>query len=524
MESDKSDMQNLIAPIDHLKFTIFKNEEVEKYSVVEINQPNLGGPNSVYSPEMGVLEAKKECITCGQDFWECPGHFGHISLNAPIPHPFYKVRISKFANIFCKNKYCNRLLIKKDHAIIMDLRKKKPDARLQEIYELCSKLDECPHCEEANGQVKFCPKENKFFITYGNKETKYPMKYTDLDTLFDNIREKDLAFLGYKHPDQHPRHMIIHKFPVCPPCIRPYVSFDGNMAHDDLTYKYIEIIKTNNKLKDIKNEKKEMDLIDTLDMHLTTIMDNTKRKVRDNNKRILKCVNSRINGKQGRIRKYICGKRTDFSARTVIGPEVNFKVDELVIPIEVAEKLTYPVTVNASNMKYCNELIEAGKVNFVRQKRIVNGVEKTINFNMAYAAFEVKGTELYDYDKIVRNENGKIVVLDYTDCKTAKGKFELKAGDKIMRHRQRKLIDVVLPKKRKIVLKEGDVVERQLKNGDWVLLNRQPSLRADSMRAKKIRILPGKTFRFNLASTEGYNADQNSTIYRRSATGELKRL
>jgi hypothetical protein len=32
------------------------------------------------------------------------------------------------------------------------------------------------------------------------------------------------------------------------------------------------------------------------------------------------------------------------------------------------------------------------------------------------------------------------------------------------------------------------------------------------MRAKKIRILPGKTFRFNLASTEAYNADQNFKI------------
>jgi DNA-directed RNA polymerase beta' subunit len=81
----------------------------------------------------------------------------------------------------------------------------------------------------------------------------------------------------------------------------------------------------------------------------------------------------------------------------------------------------------------------------------------------------------------------------------------LKEGDKIWRNRQ--WIKAVISKKREIVLKEGDVVERKLQNGDWVVLNRQPSLRAESMRAKKVRIIPGKTFRFNLASTEAYNAD-----------------
>ena len=516
-------MTDVVESIDHLKFGIFKNEEVEKYSVCEINQPNLGGPNTVYAPELGVMENKKECITCGQDYWGCPGHFGHISLNVPVPHPFFKVRIAKFANIFCKNKLCNRLLIKKNHVIIMNLKNMKTEKRLDQIYDLCAKIDECPHCEEPNGQVKYCKKDNKFFMIYGTKETtKIPMKYTDLDILFNNIREKDLAFLGFKNPDKHPKHMMIKKLPVSPPIIRPYVSYCNTFGHDDLTYKYIEIIKTNNKLKDIKNEKKEMDLIDSLEVHVSTMMDNTKKKVRDNNRRIIKCFNSRINGKKGQIRKYICGKRTDFCARTVIGPEVNCKVDEMIVPKEVADKLTYPVTVNQMNMAYCNKLLDDDLVNNVIQKRTVNGVEKTINFNMKYAAFEVKGTELQDYDKIVRMENGRMKIYDYNSVMNSKGKFELKQDDKIMRGRQ--LIDVVLPKRRKIVLKEGDIVERKLKNGDWVLLNRQPSLRSDSMRAKKIRILPGKTFRFNLASSEAYNADPNSIIYRMVSNRRIEKI
>ena len=65
----------------------------------------------------------------------------------------------------------------------------------------------------------------------------------------------------------------------------------------------------------------------------------------------------------------------------------------------------------------------------------------------------------------------------------------------------------IMPKRKEFLLKPGDVIERKLQNGDWVVLNRQPSLRSESMRAKKVRIIPGKTFRFNLASTEAYNAD-----------------
>ncbi|MCL1905263.1 MAG: DNA-directed RNA polymerase subunit A', partial [Methanomassiliicoccaceae archaeon] len=50
-------------------------------------------------------------------------------------------------------------------------------------------------------------------------------------------------------------------------------------------------------------------------------------------------------------------------------------------------------------------------------------------------------------------------------------------------------------------------VERQLVDGDVVLFNRQPSLHRMSMMAHRVRIMPGKTFRFNLCVCPPYNAD-----------------
>ena len=56
-------------------------------------------------------------------------------------------------------------------------------------------------------------------------------------------------------------------------------------------------------------------------------------------------------------------------------------------------------------------------------------------------------------------------------------------------------------------LEVGATVERFLKDGDVVLFNRQPSLHKQSLMAHYVRILPGNTFRMNVACTSPYNAD-----------------
>ena len=56
-------------------------------------------------------------------------------------------------------------------------------------------------------------------------------------------------------------------------------------------------------------------------------------------------------------------------------------------------------------------------------------------------------------------------------------------------------------------LEFGWLVERQLKDGDIVLFNRQPSLHKMSIMAHSVKVLPNKTFRLNPAVCPPYNAD-----------------
>lgn len=56
-------------------------------------------------------------------------------------------------------------------------------------------------------------------------------------------------------------------------------------------------------------------------------------------------------GKEGRIRGNLMGKRVDFSARTVITGDPNLGIDELGVPWSIALNLTFPETVTPFNIE-----------------------------------------------------------------------------------------------------------------------------------------------------------------------------
>ena len=78
-------------------------------------------------------------------------------------------------------------------------------------------------------------------------------------------------------------------------------------------------------------------------------------------------------------------------------------------------------------------------------------------------------------------------------------------GDQV--ERAGKMIEKVLVANRDYTLELGMVVNRKLKNGDIVLLNRQPTLHKGSMMAMEVVIRDSKTIRMNLAVCKSFNAD-----------------
>lgn len=66
--------------------------------------------------------------------------------------------------------------------------------------------------------------------------------------------------------------------------------------------------------------------------------------------RPLKSVKQRLKSKEGRVRGNLMGKRVDFSARAVITPDPNLKIDQVGVPRTIASNLTYPEIVTPFNI------------------------------------------------------------------------------------------------------------------------------------------------------------------------------
>ena len=100
-------------------------------------------------------------------------------------------------------------------------------------------------------------------------------------------------------------------------------------------------------------------------------------------------------------------------------------------------------------------------------------------------------------------------------CKTTinlikNGLFKFPGANQVIASDGRK-ISLMNPKIREKIcenLKVGETVLRHMKNGDILLVNRQPTLHKPSIMAHKAKILPKeKTFRLHYSNCSSYNAD-----------------
>ena len=100
-----------------INFEYFNNEEVLKLSVKEITNPQaldrLLNPvsNGLYDLALGPLDKNDICMTCGLDYFQCPGHFGHINLVLPVYNPIFFKDLIKLLRSSCLT--CHQLLTTK---------------------------------------------------------------------------------------------------------------------------------------------------------------------------------------------------------------------------------------------------------------------------------------------------------------------------------------------------------------------------------------------------------------------------
>ena len=490
------------AELSNFKFNVWSAEEIIAYSVAEIKETKtFYGPGCLYDERMGLTEDSKveQCVTCRQRKDTCPGHFGHIKLAASILHPMLLEEILTFLRVICF--HCHLPIFKQEHLRMLRIARKKGNYKI--ISQLAKKHPFCANC--MCNQPTYSLIDGKINYFYKDKADKIELSTKEIDDIFGSLKQKDLKVLGVT-PDIHPCNMILKAIPVCPPCARPNVVIEDQKCEDDITLKYSEILKCNKLIEKEENQAKRKVFTNTLEFHVSTLFDNSKGKARQINGRPLKGIRERINGKSGRIRNNLMGKRNDFCARTVIGADPTLMLNEVGFPQEFAEKLTIPEVVNRINYAHMMDLISQNKVN-----RIIRGEKK---FNLSTLQKKDK------YEKsptdMVLTDDGHRVYIERWEVLNKK-LFKLLKGTRVIREDGEILEGTEEETIPTFDLQLGDIVERQLKNGDRVILNRQPTLHKGSMLCPKIKILKGRTLRLPISICSAYNADQPSQGLQQSA-------
>ena len=404
-------------------------------------------------PRLGVIDPGLRCRTCGGRPGECPGHFGHIDLIAPVIHVGFAKLIRKALRAICRE--CSRLmLLENDKRMYLEQIKtlielgQPIDGVVNKVFSEARKPKQCPYCGAPQKDIKF--ERPLSYIEDGHKLTP-----SDIRDRLEKIPDDDVKVMGMNPDSARPEWTILMVLPVPPVTMRPSITLEsGQRSEDDLTHKLVDIIRINQRFQENREAGAPQliieDLWELLQYHITTFLDNTVSGVppaRHRSGRPLKTLSQRLKGKEGRFRGSLSGKRVNFSARTVISPDPNLSINEVGVPMEIAMELSIPLVVNSRNTDALR--------NFVRH-----------------------GSETHPGVNYVTRSDGRRVKITSRNCEEVADMLEI-----------------------------GWKIDRQLMDGDIVLFNRQPSLHRMSIMAHKVVVMPYKTFRLNPAVCPPYNAD-----------------
>ncbi|XP_074103416.1 DNA-directed RNA polymerase III subunit RPC1-like [Cotesia typhae] len=493
---------HLAKKISHITFAINSHHDIARQAHVNVvchplysEQDHTPVPYSALDPRLGLCTKQGECKTCNLPYLDCIGHFGYINLEFPVFHYGYFKSIVNILQSICKK--CSRVLLDEQAKAQYVKRVSNPNLGYLErkalralILKKVKKKSVCPYCGDLNGVVKKAgllkivhqkfQKSKKSdlqvmaneLVEYetamqSNKELEGTLKTSHLAyilnplevlNLFERIPVNDVPFLMMNPNTGMPKDLLITRIPVPPICIRPSVKsdFKSGTNEDNLTMRLSQIVLLNDQIKQSRERGMKMlqynDVLEFIQIHTAFYINSQVTgipldKQPTNPGRGLV---QRLKGKQGRFRGNLSGKRANFTARTVISPDPNLRIEQVGIPVHVAKTLTYPERVCTANIEKMRQLV-------------LNGANKHPGAN---------------HVKIMKNKEVTSIFLGFAN------RAEIAQN-----------------------LKIGDIVERHLRDDDLVLFNRQPSLHKLSIMAHKAKVLEHRTFRFNECVCNPYNAD-----------------
>ncbi|PSB64766.1 DNA-directed RNA polymerase subunit gamma [filamentous cyanobacterium CCP1] len=379
---------------DAIKISIAAPEKILSWSYGEVKKPEtinyrtfkperdglfcarIFGPTKDYECLCGKYKRMKYkgiiCEKCGVEVTLSKvrrERMGHIELAAPVAHIWFlkslPSRIGLLLDMALKD--LERVLYFESYIVT------EPGLTPLKLHQLLTE-DEYIDAQDEYG-------EDAFTAGIGAEAIRDMLMALDLEKIAAELRveiaeattelkPKKLAkrlkvVEAFMESGNRPEWMIMTVVPVIPPELRPLVPLDGGrFATSDLNDLYRRVINRNNRLARlqeilapeiiVRNEKR------MLQEAVDALIDNGRRgrTVVGANNRPLKSLSDIIEGKQGRFRQNLLGKRVDYSGRSVIVVGPNLKIHQCGLPKEMAIELFQPFVIH--------RLIKQGLVNNIK--------------------------------------------------------------------------------------------------------------------------------------------------------------
>nr|YP_010385612.1 RNA polymerase subunit beta [Krameria erecta]UPN63349.1 RNA polymerase subunit beta [Krameria erecta] len=324
-------------------------------------------------------EDKKFCEQCGVEFVDSRIRrykMGYIKLACPVTHVWYLKRLPSYiANLLDKPLKELEGLVYCDFSFARPVAKKPTFLRLRGSFEYeiqswkysiplfftTQGFDTFRNREISTGagaiQEKLADLDLRKIIDYSLVEWKELVEEGPTGNEWEDrkigrrkdflVRRIELA-KHFIRTNIEPEWMVLCLLPVLPPELRPIIQIDGGkLMSSDINELYRRVIYRNNTLKDLLTtsrstpgelvmcqEKLVQEAVDTL-------LDNGIRgqPMRDGHNKVYKSFSDVIEGKEGRFRETLLGKRVDYSGRSVIVVGPSLSLHQCGLPREIAIEL-----------------------------------------------------------------------------------------------------------------------------------------------------------------------------------------
>lgn len=388
-----------IKDFDKLVFGLASPEDILSWSYGEVKKPEtinyrtfkperdglfcekIFGPVKDYECHCGKYKGQRyegiTCDRCGVTVTKSSvrrERMGHIKLAVPVVHIWYFKNVPNYIGLLLNisSKQLEEVIYYHSYIVLAP-----GDTPLQKMQVLTEEEYEKAYSDFGDG----------FKVGMGAEAIKKLLKELDLEELSFDLKKQIEEIQGQKRAKlikrleivesfrlsgNKPEWMVLEVLPVIPPDLRPMVQLEGGkFATSDLNDLYRRVINRNNRLAKlleinapeiiVRNEKR------MLQEAVDALIDNGRRgkPVTNASGRALRSLSDILEGKQGRFRQNLLGKRVDFSGRAVIvvGPEL--KLHQCGLPKKMALELFKPFVINkliehgyATNVKNARKKIE----------------------------------------------------------------------------------------------------------------------------------------------------------------------